>query len=56
MAEIYDVAMSVEVKKTGNKEIVTTEYFTFNNQTFAKMANLADKFYELIATLQKIKP
>ena len=55
MAETYDVVMAVKVLKTSTKEAMVEEEFYFNDQSFAKMANLADKFYELTAAMKKIK-
>ncbi len=55
MAETYDITISIKVAKSSNKEAITDEMFLFNNQSFAKMADRSDKFYELIAALQKTK-
>ena len=55
MAETYGVTLSVQVLKTSNKEVVVDESYMFNDQSFAKMANLSDEFYDLIAKLQKLK-
>ena len=55
MAETYDITISIKVAKASNKEALTDEMFLFNNQSFSSMANRSDKFYELIAALQKIK-
>jgi hypothetical protein len=53
--ETYDITLSIKVAKTSNKEVVADEMFLFNGQSFAKMADRSDKFYELITALQKIK-
>lgn len=55
MAEIYDIVLAIKVIKASNKEAIVDEESYFNSQSFAKMANLADEFYELITKLQKIK-
>lgn len=55
MAETYDVTISIKVTKTSNKEAIVEEETYFNNQNFARLANIADEHYELIAKLQKIK-
>ena len=55
MAETYDITLAIKVIKTSDREPIVDEETFFNNQSFARLANLADEFYELIAKLQKIK-
>lgn len=55
MAETYDIWLAIKVAKTGSKEAIADEQFFFNVLSFSGMANRADKFYELITALQKIK-
>ena len=55
MAVTYNVNMTIKVTKVDSAETIADEEHVFNNQTFAKMANLADEFYTLINKLQKIK-
>lgn len=55
MAEIYDITLAIKVVKTSSKETIVEEETYFNNQSFARLANIADEHYELIAKLQKIK-
>lgn len=55
MAETYDIDLSIKVVKNSTKEAIADETFIFGDQSFKNMANRADKFYELIAALQKIK-
>lgn len=55
MADTYNVFMAIRVTKASNDETVVDEENHFNNQSFARMANLADEFYTLVEKLQKIK-
>ena len=55
MAESYKVSLTITVQRESDNFALVDEQIYFNTQTFAKMANLADKFYELITALQKIK-
>ena len=55
MAETYNVRLFIGVVKKSTGEDITSEEFYFNDQSFSKMANLADEFYTLIEKLQKIK-
>ena len=55
MAETYDVVLAIRVLKASSKEALVDEEMFFNGQTFGRMANLADEFYELIAKMQKLK-
>ncbi|MDP2366524.1 MAG: hypothetical protein Q8M94_22445 [Ignavibacteria bacterium] len=55
MAETYDIRLAITVIKSSDKEAIVDEETYFNSQSFARLANLADEFYELIAKLQKIK-
>jgi len=47
--------MTNRVTKVDNAETIADEEHVFNNQSFAKMVNLADEYYSLIEKLQKIK-
>ena len=55
MAEAYNIFLSIAVVKESTQAAEVEEEYRFNNQSFAKMANLADEFYELVAKLQKLK-
>lgn len=55
MAEIYKVALGIVVLKGAKGEEIVSEEFFFSDISFAKMANVSDEFYELIAKLQKLK-
>jgi len=55
VAETYNIFMAIRVTKTVNDETIVDEENHFNNQSFARMANLADEFYTLVEKLQKIK-
>ena len=55
MAETYSVIMAIRVIKDSSQETIVDEENHFNSQSFSRLANLADEFYELIAKLQKIK-
>ena len=55
MARTYEVKMIIRVIDDSTKEVITEEEYLFSSQSFARMANHADKFYELITALQKIK-
>ena len=55
MPETYDISISVKILKASNKEALADEDFFFNSQPVAKMANIADEFFELVAKLQKVK-
>jgi len=55
MAETYEVTLAIEVVEEKTRKVIAEEKFYFSEQTFAKMANIADQFYELITKLQKAK-
>jgi len=55
MAETYKAILAIQVTKEKTAEVVAEESFFFSEQTFAKMTNIADQFYELISKLQKVK-
>jgi len=55
VAENYNIAMSVMIQKGEDVSTKVEESFYFTATTFSKMVNLADKFYELITALQKVK-
>ena len=55
MADPYKIVMSVVVQKGETATDKVEEFFYFTAATFSRMVNLADKFYELMTTLQKIK-
>ena len=55
MADTYDVSIAILVQAGSNGETIADESTTFNAQSFAKMSALANRFYELVATLQKLK-
>lgn len=54
MPDNYDVTLSIIVNKEGQEVLVDEKDF-FRDQTFAKMANIANEFYELLAKLKKTK-
>lgn len=55
MAETYEVNMSIRVMKVSNKEILVDEETFFGAQSFQKLANLANDFFELMIKLKKLK-
>lgn len=55
MAETYKAILAISVVRESNNEVITSEEYLFNGQTFARMANIADEFYATVEKLQKIK-
>ena len=55
MADPYKIVMSLVVQKGESDTDKVEEMFYFPAATFSRMVNLADKFYELITALQKLK-
>ena len=43
MAVTYNVNLTIRVTKVDSAETIADEEHVFNNQTFAKMVNLADE-------------
>lgn len=55
MADEYTISMSIVVTKGTPAEVVQDEGVSFSNKSFAKMANIADLYYELIEKIEKLK-
>lgn len=55
MAVEYTISMAIVVTKGDPPEAVQDEGVSFSNKSFAKMANIADLYYELIDKIEKLK-
>lgn len=55
MAADYTVSLAIIVEKGDPPETVVNEGASFSNRTFAKMANIADLYYELVDKIEKLK-